>query len=274
MSRVWSADHSRATGEFRRGLAVQFRVIGALLMREVQTRYGRENIGFLWIIGEPIIFTFGVVALWTLIPSGGRSGHGVPLVSFIVTGYVPLLLFRHIMSRAVVGLRSNSTLLYHRIVTPLDIHLSRFILEIAGSVLAFVLACTLFVCLGMMNPPQDIHLLLMGWFYAIWFCTSLGLIVGALSDVSELTERLYTPFSYLMIPISGAFIMPAWLPADFRELLLYFPPANYAEMIRGGYLGASVQVFYHTWYLTKFCLVLTVIGLGIQPFTRKYIVHT
>ena len=34
----------------RRSATIQLRVIHALVMREVLTRYGRHNIGFLWLI--------------------------------------------------------------------------------------------------------------------------------------------------------------------------------------------------------------------------------
>jgi ABC-type polysaccharide/polyol phosphate export permease len=43
----------------------EIRVIGALLMREILTRYGRHNIGFMWLFVEPMMFTLGVLALWT-----------------------------------------------------------------------------------------------------------------------------------------------------------------------------------------------------------------
>ena len=42
---------SRRTGltSFVKACAVQRRVIGALLMREIQLRWGRRNLGFAWI---------------------------------------------------------------------------------------------------------------------------------------------------------------------------------------------------------------------------------
>jgi ABC-2 type transport system permease protein/capsular polysaccharide transport system permease protein len=39
----------------RHSFEIQRRVIGALLMREVITRFGRHNIGFLWLFVEPMI---------------------------------------------------------------------------------------------------------------------------------------------------------------------------------------------------------------------------
>ena len=39
-------------GAFLRSFAIQRRVIGALIMRETYTRFGRENLGFAWMYGE------------------------------------------------------------------------------------------------------------------------------------------------------------------------------------------------------------------------------
>jgi hypothetical protein len=50
---------------FFSSFAIQRRVIGALLMREIITRFGRDNLGVLWLFVEPMMFTLGVTALWT-----------------------------------------------------------------------------------------------------------------------------------------------------------------------------------------------------------------
>ena len=47
-------------GQMREGLRIQARVIGALMMRELHTRYGRENIGYLWLILEPMFLATAV----------------------------------------------------------------------------------------------------------------------------------------------------------------------------------------------------------------------
>lgn len=44
-----------------RSLAIQLRVVHALFLREVITRYGRHGIGVLWIVAEPMLFTLGVL---------------------------------------------------------------------------------------------------------------------------------------------------------------------------------------------------------------------
>ena len=81
------------------GLGIQLRVIKALMLRELTTRFGRENIGFLWIMAEPLLFAILVGLLWRAMK--GPLEYGVDIVAFVVTGYIPLVLFRSTISRCV-----------------------------------------------------------------------------------------------------------------------------------------------------------------------------
>src|SRR5947209_20526545 len=95
------------------------RVIGALLLREMLTRYGRNNIGFLWLFFEPMLFVTVISIFW----SATRSVHGssIPIIAFALTGYSSLLMWRNMPGRCAGALRSNKTLLFHRQVTVLDV---------------------------------------------------------------------------------------------------------------------------------------------------------
>ena len=72
---------------------IQRRVIGALLMREILDRWGRHNIGFLWMFAEPMVFTLGVMTLWSL--TGASHGLSITSVGFAITGYSSILLWRN-----------------------------------------------------------------------------------------------------------------------------------------------------------------------------------
>ena len=52
---------------YARGFSNQRKVIGALLMRELHTRYGRENVGYLWLILEPMMLAGAVPAVATIL---------------------------------------------------------------------------------------------------------------------------------------------------------------------------------------------------------------
>ena len=71
----------------------QLSIVRALMLRELITRYGREGLGFLWVIGEPLVFCLGVVLMWNLIRP--EYEHGIRLGPLGMTGYMALLLLRH-----------------------------------------------------------------------------------------------------------------------------------------------------------------------------------
>ena len=61
---------SFARDMFWQNLATQSRVVGALLIREVYTRFGREGLGFAWIVAEPLIFAIPVRLVWSAVRGG------------------------------------------------------------------------------------------------------------------------------------------------------------------------------------------------------------
>ena len=133
----------QALMQFFRGLRTQGNVIGALIMREIHTRYGRKGLGFVWIIGEPMILALLVVSIRGAHKPNSHSTMD-PLV-FIVLGYTMFMMFRSLWNRADSALESNLTLLYHRMVTIFDIMLARGVLDAFGSIGAFLVIITVFI---------------------------------------------------------------------------------------------------------------------------------
>jgi ABC-2 type transport system permease protein/capsular polysaccharide transport system permease protein len=238
---------------------VQMRVLGALLMRETLTRYGRHNIGFLWLFVEPMLFTLGVTTLWMLT----KSAHGsdLPIVAFALTGYSGVLLWRNMPGRCIGALRGNLALLYHRNVKVLDIYLARVILEFAGATMSFSVLSIFFISIGMLDPPQDIVKLLGGWLLLAWFGASLAIFLGALSHQYELVDKIWHPLSYLLFPLSGAAFLVAALPAGAQQFVLYIPTVHGAELLREGWFGDRARAIYDLGYIIPVNLVLNALAL-------------
>ena len=255
---------------FMKSARIQGNVIGSLVLREMQTRYGRENIGFLWLIGEPIIFCLGVSVMWTLIRPSHE--HGIPVTAFVVTGYVPLTMWRHCVARAVKAFDSNGALMFHRQVTPLDIILARVILEVYGTIIAGLIVVVGAIILGFMEFPKNIGTMYLGLFYQILFCLACALIFASLTERSDILEKFVSAAMYLSIPFSGAFAMVDWIPASYRWLLLWSPPVHASEMIREGQFGIQVHAHYDLFYATYSCAILIIIGASLCLRVRKHIV--
>lgn len=240
--------------------AIQRRVIGALLMREVLTRFGRHNIGFLWLFVEPMMFTLGVTALWTL--AEAAHGSSLPIVAFAVTGYSSVLIWRNMSSRCIGAIGPNLALMYHRHVKVMDIFAARVLLEAAGATISFVALGLLFTAIGWMSPPENIGKILFAWFMLAWFGVSLAVLMGALSEQSEIIDKLWHPISYLLFPLSGAAFMVDALPAAAQELVLLLPMVHGVELLREGYFGSIFKAHYDMGYMAIVCSILSLLGMA------------
>jgi ABC-type polysaccharide/polyol phosphate export permease len=235
-----------STGFFQ-SWAIQRRVIHALLMREILTRFGRHNIGFLWLFFEPMLFTLGVTAIWSF--SGAAHGSDLPIAAFAITGYSTVLLWRNMPGRCIGSIAPNLALMYHRHVKVIDIFAARLLLEGAGATISFVM---------------------LAWLLLAWFGCSLAMLMGALSEQSETIEKLWHPASYLLFPLSGAAFMVDVLPKVAQDFVLMLPMVHGVELLREGYFGSTFKAHYNLAYMASVCAGLNLLGLAkVREISRK-----
>jgi ABC-type polysaccharide/polyol phosphate export permease len=254
----------------RRSWAIQRRVIWALVLREMLTRYGRHNIGFLWLFVEPMMFTLGVALLWSFF----RSAHGssLPIVAFALTGYSSVLLWRNMPSRCIAAIEPNLSLLYHRHVKIIDIYFSRLALEVIGVTISFVILSLLFISIDWLKPPEDILKVFAGWVMLAWFGGALAIFLSSLAYDSELVDKIWHPFCYLLFPLSGAAFLVDALPKTAQHLILYNPVVHGLELLREGYFGSAMIAHYDIGYMAGWCAALTLLGLArVRTLSKRVI---
>lgn len=246
------------------GIKLQFQIIGALLLREVITRYGRHGIGVLWLVAEPMMFTLGVATLWHVAKLHVLST--LPVIAFAITGYSSVLVWRNATNRCCNAIEVNLGLMYHRRVKVFDIFFSRVLLEIVGGTASIIILTIFFSFIGQMNWPADLLLVIIGWGLLCWFAIALGMIVGSICERSETFDRIWHVLTYLLFPLSGAVYMVHWLPTAAQKSVLMLPMVHGVEMLRHGYFGNVVPTYEAPFYFAAINLVLTLIGLFL---TRK-----
>lgn len=248
-------------------LAIQSRVIHALLMREVITRYGREGLGMLWFFLEPLVLTLVVTIIWYYLHLNKISSF--PVVAFAFTGFSALQLWRNAANRAAKALEPNQGLLTHRNVKLMDVFVARIFLEWAGATAAFLILGLTFAIIGVIALPEDMGYVLAGWLLLAWFSLGLGLVVGALSARFGEFEKLWRPMNYPLFIVSGVFFMVDWLPPGVREFVLWVPMVHGNEMIRHGFFGSTVPTYGDPAYLAMVNLVVTFIGLALAGYAQR-----
>jgi capsular polysaccharide transport system permease protein len=250
----------------RNSIKVQARVIWALLMREIITRYGRHNVGFLWLFIEPMMFSIGITILWSF---SGMSKGIIPVAGFALTGYSAIVLWRNMVGRLANTSSANQGLLYHSQVKILDLILSRAFLEAAGISISFIFLSFAFTAVGLISFPIDPLKTVLAWALLIWFAIGAGMIAAFAGETSEIFDRVWHVMMYLTLPFTGAFSMMNWLPPAVQEILLWSPMVHAVEMLREGYFGVGVNAIYSVFYLMSCNLVLTLVGLVLIRKIRR-----
>ncbi|MCL4672338.1 MAG: ABC transporter permease [Sphingomonadaceae bacterium] len=240
------------------------------MIRELTTRFGRENIGFLWIMVEPLLFAGLIALLWRV--TKGPFEFGVDIVAFVISGYIPMVLFRSTINRAVSAFTANGSLMYHRQVKVLDLIIVRFIIEFIGHMMAYFFICSTLLALGLFPSPHDLGFVILGWLYFSLFTFSIAVIVAPLSEMSEVIEKIIPVTNYMMIPLSGAFFLVGSLSPALANAALYSPPVHAMEMMRLGIFGPGISPQFEFFYPLAFALPCIALGLMLCRRVRRTLV--
>lgn len=267
LARLVAVEHPNAS--MRRGFVSQMRVISALMIREAMARFGHENLGFFWVIGEPLLLSCGVMVIWTL----ARQTHGseVGVIPFALTGYTYITMWRHIVGKSLRLMTRNASLIFHSQVRFFDVSCAASLLEVLSVFAAFWVAYVPLSLLGFVPVIRDPLLLIGGWFLAGWFSFAFGLLLTGLSELSEAVEKFIPPAMYLTMPLTGTFFMLDWLPDRAQEIMSWSPLVNGCEMFRGGLFPLSVTTHWSAWYLVVWNVCLTCVALPISRYSQRHV---
>ena len=243
--------------------------IEALVVRDLMVRFGRQDLGFVWAVLEPMILVSGVLGVWSVLH--GHDIRGVPVLSFIVTGYMPLTVWRHTTSSMTRVMQNQSSLLYHRPITQFDIVFSRLFLELLSATTALLVVGFILISLGLVRPIADWSLALLGWSLTCLYFGGMGMVIAGLTQVWEKTEKFVQPVNYFALPFSGVFFMVDWLPSWAQKAVLWNPSVNCIEMLRAGVIGPKIATHFDTGYIVLVTLAMLVLGLSSVRASRRHI---
>lgn len=255
---------------FRAGWRIQKRVVSALMIRELTTRFGRENIGFLWVMVEPLLFAILVGIVWRYMK--GPEEHGVSVIAFVASGYIPLTMFRHAVMRSLKVFSVNGSLMYHRQIKVLDFIFVRFLIEMIGSMMAYLFIALVLMAFNEFPIPADFGALIGGWLLYALFTFSICLILAPVSEMSEVAERFLPVVTYIMIPFSGTFNMVSWLTPEAQSAMYWSPFVHGMELMRHGIFGDRINAQWDVTVPIAASMIFLVIGLALCRTVRRKLV--
>jgi len=250
------------------GLAGQFEVLNALILREMKTRFGAHQLGYLWAVIEPSLWIGTFVGMFAMV--GRTAPDGMETVSFIATGLLPFTLFRESVGRAVSAVAGNKGLLFYPQIQPLDLVLARAVLECVTLMLVFaVIICTAAIWSDRWPHVADWLRFTLGFIAAAALGSSLGLLLLGLSVFTPTIERLYGPMLRPLFWFSGVFYTANGLPAPVRDFMLYNPVLHIVELVRSGWFVEYRSLHADPGYVTAWIIALSFAGLVVERVARR-----
>jgi capsular polysaccharide transport system permease protein len=249
-----------------RGARMQRRVIGALIIRELHSRFGRHNFGYIWLFFEPLLLGSAIGLVHAVTDHASVFGP----FEFFAAGYILYFIFRGILNRATVAIPSNLPLLYHKTITLPDIFFARHLIETISclGVMVFLMFALFVVNGDIVEDPTKIILAFLGMTLVT---QGMALMAAAATEFFEGMERAVHAFTYLALPICGMFFLVEWLPESLQELALYVPTVHLFELMRDGQFGSRFHAHYDLIYVTAWILVTHLIGLAALRIVRRRI---
>jgi len=250
-------------------LATMIEVVGAVLMRDMQTRFGHSKFGFLLSLLMPFAHLALMIVIYLIL--GRQAPLGNDPIVFFSLGVCCFILFSYPYGYVIRAPVENKPLLYFPRVKLIDILIARAILEMLGAILS---CCGVFVFLivGEFNfEPHDIPLMLAGFASAIYIGISLGTLVGVLAALWAPLLYAANLFRPLFWGTSGCIFLPGMLPALPRELVSYFPLLHSVELVRVGYYADYISPVLDISYLIWFPTGTLGFAILLHHLLRRYI---
>lgn len=240
-------------------LTVHLRVLHALLIREMITRYGRSSLGYLWALLEPV----GIITLLTLLflQIADAPPYGQSFALFYASGYLAFHWVIDISSVAARSVHVNRPLLAFPSVTALDTVLARLILQsLTGLAVAALILGGIFAGSGdaLVLAPGPV---LQSFLLAVLLAAGIGIFNAWAFAISKGWELVWGIVSRPLLLVSCVFYSFESLPAEAREVLWFNPVIHVIGLLRSGLYPVYDGNHVAPGYVILISLVLALPGL-------------
>lgn len=219
-------------------LAEQFaefrRIIGAVLIQDMRSRFGHSHIGYLIAIAWPLSH-IGIITLTYLLRTSIAPVGDSPTM-FVATGVVPYVLCLYPARLLAMAIPQNRQLLNIPVIQPFHLIISRCILETLNAVIVLALFMSVVSLFDVDILPADTAEAAK----AIGAAVFLGIGLGFFNVVmyALLGQFFLIFFILLMVGLyvfSGVYMPSTMMPANIREYMAYNPLLHLVEWLRSAY---------------------------------------
>ncbi len=253
--------------EFFHALNVQGKVIFALTLRETRSRYGNSKLGFFWALFEPFAHIVVFIGIFSALGRATPIGDNMGL--FILTGIIPWLLYNNTIGKVMAGPASNKALLGYPQVMPIDITISRVILEFSTLFLVMLFFIGVAKYMGTSIRLDSFLEIMKATGLILLLSMGIGMINAAIIPYFPSYGNIFRALSRPLYFVSGVFFTASFLSPEVYELVDFNPMLHLIEWFRSGFYPNFESDLYEPDYATYVCVSIFAIGLFIERLSSK-----
>ena len=264
---VFGRDARMAAHDLVEPLTIQGRVLLALMLREARTRYGRQRVGYLWALIEPMLHIALFYAIFRYTLRVVPLGQSLPM--FLATGLATYVGFANVLNRTQGGFASNEALLAYPVVSVMDVFLGRALLELATWITVIVIILGALISSGLDPLPHSVLTMISAIFLLFGIGFGVGTLVGIVAQFFPVVDNLISiPFRILYFT-SGVFFLPDAFPPAVRDVLAWNPVLQGITLFRMGYYGNYNSHMLDLKYLVLWSAISVLAAFLVERLARK-----
>lgn len=245
----------------RSGFEVQKAAVKALFFREMKTRFGKNRLGYLWAVIEPMAHMLIMLTIFGFVMQ--RTMPDISFPVFLINGIIPFFVFSKITNRSIGAIEANQGLFNYRPVRPIDTIVARAVLETVIYVTVYLLLMTIVGLFGEDFEVTNLITLILVWFLLVIFSCGIGLIFMVVGKIYPETGKIL-PIIIRPLYFISCIIFPLHnIPKEYWPYLLWNPLVHVIELCREsvvpGYISEGVSLN----YLAGCTLVVLFVGLAL-----------
>jgi capsular polysaccharide transport system permease protein len=252
----------------RQGRIQEFRrIMGAVLIQDMRTRFGHSHLGYLIAIAWPFCH-LAVLTLAFLLRNQVAPVGDSPTM-FVATGIVPYILCLYPARLMALAIVQNRQLLNIPIIQPLHLILSRCVLETLNALVVLSLFLSVIYLFDVDIFPFELIDAAIAVAAAVFLGIGLGFLNVAMCALFGQFFLLFFMLIMLTLYIfSGVYVPTSAMPDNVREYMQYNPLLHLVEWVRSAYYASYDTEQINKTLVVGLAGITLIIGLAGERLLR------
>ncbi|MCF1480478.1 hypothetical protein FS782_26075 [Agrobacterium vitis] len=242
------------------------KVIGALILRDMRTRFGRSHLGYLIAIAWPLVHLTVIVCMVSLanrvMPLGTESSV------FVATGVIPYILCLYPARMMCFAIDSNKSLFLFPVIRPIDMIVARAVVEFLTAFTVVFIFCITLYAFGVDIMPPNVALWASSLLATVYFSICFGVLNTVCFTLFKMWNAIFIGCILIMYASSGTFALPQTFSPEVRAIIWFNPLLHCVEWLRSAYYEGYGDDMLSKTYLLWFSTFLLFLGLTGERFLR------